>query len=168
MIELTEKEWFDKYYPKEWGDWRKCYNLKEYRKNEEKSGCSWLNYQITGWVGGENSEELMKIHSYKEHNSCFNFCLNFCLKSSLFSVNETISNLFCAAQQPDGTKWVQAILKKIESNLDLYTIKLFGIDDTSYSKDFISLNKALKGWELLPYVLENSDNLIKENYYFTN
>jgi hypothetical protein len=159
MIELSEEEWFDKYYPKEWGDWRNYYNIEEYCKNTEATGCTWLNYRTTGWVSGKR-DGLMEINSRREYNSYLN--------STLFSVNEEVGNTFCGAKQPDGTIWVQATIYKQESNLDLYTIRLFGIDDASYSKDFIGLDSLLEGWSLISYVLEDPANLNKEHYYFTN
>jgi hypothetical protein len=45
---------------------------------------------------------------------------------------------------------------------------LFGVDDASYSKDFIRLDNVLEGWNKVPYVLSDWANLSKEEYYFTN
>ena len=165
MLILTEEEWFDKYYPKEWGNWREYYNIKAYTEacktsyKQKITGCTWLNYKTTGYLSSSNDNSLMKVNSY--YDSSY-------ISSVLFQIDEDISNSFCGAEQPDNTYWVQGTMYKRESNLDLYTIKLFGIDDTSYSKDFIGLDSVLEGWNKVPYVLSDWDNLKKEEYYFTN
>jgi hypothetical protein len=159
MLILTEEEWFDKYYPKEWGNWRESYNIYAYRKDEHLSGCSWLNYRCTGYASLSTKDGQMKI-SKRDDNPY--------IMSSLFSVDEDISHSFCGAKQPDNTYWVHGTIYKRESNLELYTIKLFGVDDASYSKDFIRLDNVLEGWNKVPYVLSDWANLSKEEYYFTN
>lgn len=165
MIILTEEEWFDKYYPKEWGNWREYYNSKAYtescRSNNEITGCTWLNYNSTGWLYSPNEEGLMKVCFRDKDNDPY-------IKSSLFQVDKEIGDLFCSTKQPDNTYWVQGTIYKRESNLSLYTLRLAGIDNTSYSKDFIGLNSVLEGWNKVPYVLSDWANLKKEQYYFTN
>ena len=108
----------------------------------------------------QDENGLMKVYTSNRHyiNSCF-----FEVTSSNY-----VADAFCAACQPDGTKWVQATITKRESNLDLYSIELFGIDDISYTKDFIGLDSVMKDWSKIPYVLSDWDNLKKEDYYFTN
>lgn len=161
MLVLTEEQWFDKYYPKEWGNWREAYNIKAYQDNGRfKTGCTWLNYRTTGYLYSQDENGLMKVYSSNRNY----------IDSCLFEVSSSnyVADAFCAATQPDKTKWVQGIMRKKESNLDLYSIKLFGIDDTSYTKDFIGLDSLIRDWNKIPYVLSNWDNLKKEDYYFTN
>jgi len=158
MLVLTEEEWFDEYYPKEWGDWRQEYNAKAYRENGViRSGCTWLNYKVTGWLAGSN--DLLVVN---KHSDCRY------IKSSLFEVSDDICTMFCGPRQPDGSCWVQGTIYKCESNLELYTITLFGIDDMSYSKDFIGLDSVLEGWDKLPQLLTDMSLLFKDSYYFTN
>lgn len=163
MIILTEEEWFDKYYPKQWGNWREYYNNKAYtescKSNNKITGCTWLNYNSTGFLYGVNDKGLMKV-GVRDKNPY--------IKSSLFQVTKDICDMFCGPKQPDNTYWVQGTIYKRESNLELYMLCLSGIDDTSYTKDFIGLDNVLEGWNKVPYVLFNWDNLKKEDYYFTN
>ena len=53
----TEAEYFDKFYPKSWGDWRKEYNLKMYCKHPRESGCTWMDYYQEGYTLTEDSRE---------------------------------------------------------------------------------------------------------------
>lgn len=46
----TEAEYFDKFYPKSWGDWRKEYNLKMYNKHPRETGCTWMDYYQEGYT----------------------------------------------------------------------------------------------------------------------
>ena len=111
MIVLTEEEWFDKYYPKEWGNWREYYNIKAYRENGVlKTGCTWLNYRITGLVRSQNNNDLLEILKYNNRESNF-------LKSSLFEVDDDVCTRFCGPRQPDNTCWVHATIYKHESIL---------------------------------------------------
>ncbi len=159
MLILTEEDWFDRYYPKEWGNWREYYNIEAYRKNKHLSGCTWLNYIMTGYVLSEDDKGLMKIN--KRGSDSY-------IRSSLFQVSIDVYMSIGGFEQPDNTYWVHGEIYKHESNLKLYTIRLFGCDDTSYSKDFVGLYSVLKGWDKVPYVLSDWPNLKKEEYYFTN
>lgn len=47
---LTEEQWFDTYYPPEWGDWRKFFNAPKYQNSYNKTGCSFRDYSLTGKI----------------------------------------------------------------------------------------------------------------------
>lgn len=159
MLVYSEEQWFDEFYPKEWGNWRECFNIKKFREHIEATGCCWMNYKTTGYCLSENGEGLMEIRPYK------------------YSKPYTLEHFFvetacCEIQpfkQPKLNKMFAGVaVSKIQSNLTIYSVYIYGCDDASYTKHFSSedgLNeelKYIKKYGIYHIFYKDSD------YFFTN
>ena len=155
----SEDQWFDAFYPKEWGDWREFYNIKKYREGEKTTGCSWMNYKTTGFCLGENDQGLMKVVKFsygKPYYSDHFFIQTNCVEIQPF-------------YQPKVNEYYAGVgVSKLESNLDIYSIYIYGCDDSSYTKHFSSkedLELAIN--EIKVYGISHIFDE-KSKYFFTN
>lgn len=159
MNVYTEEQWFDTFYPKEWGNWRECYNIKKYRENVEVTGCSWMNYKLTGFCLSENENGLMGVRNYSYSKPQY---------LDHFFVETTCDEIQPFYQSKTNKYYSGIVISKLTSNLDIYQVYIYGCDDASYTKHFMSKCE-----------LENEVNRIKEfgiehifekdsEYFFTN
>jgi hypothetical protein len=123
----TEKEWFDTFYPKEWGDWTKEYNINEYRNRDKniKSACTWMDYHLFG-IPLREKDGKMKIIKRHDKNLIDHFfieCGN--EKDVWLDVQPYL--------QIDGTYYASVLIDRLESNLELYRVYISGIDDSSFT-----------------------------------
>lgn len=161
---LSEEEWFERYYPKDWGDWRKSYNIALHRKQPDASGCCWMDYVTTGYLCNEIDGE-MKVMSMKQKDIINRFFIE-C--GSLMDEANVAYIIQPYLQRKDGLYFASVVARKLESNLDLYEIYVSGCDDASYTKQFIGLADLesavtdLKQYGLS--VIQEPD----QQYFFTN
>lgn len=160
---LTEQEWFEEYYPKEWGDYTKEYNIGEYRKNPRKSGCSWMCYGDLGFVFGENEHGIMKVQQYEDtYQDTYHFLRIF------VQCSEDDGFIQPYHQPKDNTYYSKVVMSKEESNLELWSLYVVGCDDSSYTKHFIGYRAAR---ECLEDLLEYGIQIINQKdsgWFFTN
>ena len=152
-----EAEYFDKFYPKSWGDWRKEYNLKMYCKHPRESGCTWMDYYETGYLLTEDFSGRMAVRTISRPEIIERFFI------------KTECKFIQPAFQPKTEEYYCSVtLTKMESNLDLYKIYITGNDDSSYTKHYISLNDAITDIELIKeYGISHIQNE-EYKYFFTN
>ena len=159
MEVYTEEQWFDKFYPKEWGNWRECFNIKKFSEHIEATGCSWMNYKLTGYCLSENENGLMKVCVYKHSKPQY---------LDHFFVETACDEIQPFYQKQINKHYAGIAVTKLTSNLEIYQVYIYGCDDASYTKHFISNCE-----------LENEVNRIKEfgikhifakdsEYFFTN
>ncbi len=159
MKVYTEDMWFDNFYPKEWGDWKEYYNIAKYRETMEVTGCSWMNYKLTGYCLSENKDGLMEVRKY-------NYSRPYTLDH--FFVETCCDEIQPFFQPKSKSQWAGIFISKLTSNLDIYQIYVYGCDDASYTKHFSSeedLNheiKVIKDFGINHIFYQNSD------YFFTN
>ena len=89
------------------------------------------------------------------------------MHSAMFQVFFATTDDWYPAFTLDGGKYVQATLRKWDSNLDLYTICLAGNDDYSISKDYLDLISALADWNYL-YTVKSVNSKTLSDTYFSN
>jgi hypothetical protein len=128
MNVYTETQWFDEFYPKEWGNWREFYDIQKYRENQDVTGCSWMNYKLTGYCLSENECGLMTIRPYTYGKP---------YASDHFFVETTNDEIQPFYQVKTNKHYAGIQICKEMSNLDLYSIYIYGCDDSSYTKHFI-------------------------------
>lgn len=155
----SEEQWFDTFYPKEWGNWKEFYNIKKYRDGVSMSGCSWMNYKITGFCSGENAEGLMKVNQYiysKPYYSDHFFVITTCDEIQPF-------------YQPKVDEHYAGIgISKLYSNLDIYSIYIYGCDDASYTKHFNEKCELDSEIEKIKTLGISHIFTEKSGYFFTN
>ena len=133
---LTEEQWFDTYYPKSWGDWRKEYNLEMFQTTKDETACTYLDYGSTGFTirfGGDCPILMVRswVHGYPAPTNYF------------MEVDGENSSFIQPYKQPkDGKFFVKFALRKVESNLNLYETHFVGCDDVSYSKHYVGDKKS--------------------------
>jgi len=157
----SEKEWFDTFYPKEWGNWQEAYNIGEYIKTPRLSGCVWMDYKLNGIV--LSGKKIMKILPWGDNCPYYDHFFIECHPEN----DAFIQPHF----QPKNQKsYASILLNKEESNLDLWKIKVAGNDDSSYSKHFIGLEAAMTE---LDKIKQKGITYIRNDYkasrfFFTN
>lgn len=159
-----EDEWFDKFYPKEFGDWREGFNMKARIENPTATGCTWMDYKVAGYLTAVNENGMMILRPWSEDVGIIEHLFISCGESS----NEEEVDWFIQPyfQFKDQHYYASIKLTKEESNLDLYKVYISGNDDSSYTKHFIGLSYAGKE---LQYLRENGISDIRErDYFFTN
>ncbi len=115
------------------------------------SRITWMNYKITGIVLSDG-----KIIPNEE---------NYRYKES-FLVRTNADCFIQPFKQNDETYWAQVVLRKVTSNLPLYEIYIFGCDDASYTKHYLSLKDAVKD---INFVKDNGISRIESmSFFFTN
>ena len=163
---FTEEEWFDTFYPKEFGNWREGFNIAKYRENPEATGCSRMNYCISGYLSCENSDGFMALNKYPPDASQEHFFVECGYKSDDKNIAWFIQPYF---QKKDDTYYASVKISKMESNLDIYIIYISGCDDCSYTKHFVgkeSLNKEVL--QIKERGILDSIELVENGYFFTN
>jgi hypothetical protein len=159
----SEEEWFEKFYPKSWGDWRTEFNIEMYRKHQNVTSCSWMNYKLTGWLTSEVNGK-MKVNKYSSKPYCLDNFFVECGQES--NEDEVCWFIQPYLQQKDKTYYAQISTHKMESNLDIYVIYISGCDDASYTKHVIGM------YNLIQEVLYIKNNGIRDiqnrEYFFTN
>lgn len=129
MEVYTEDQWFDSFYPKEWGNWKEFYNIAKYRETQDVTGCTWMNYKLTGYCLSENKDGLMEIRKY-----------NYSRPSVLdhFFVETTCDEIQPFTQPKVKKEYAGICVRKLTSNLEIYEVYIYGCDDASYTKHFNS------------------------------
>lgn len=160
-----EDEYFDEFYPKHWGDWRKEYNLKMYCAHPRETGCTWMDYYETGYTLVENSKGIMEVREIHRPE----IIERFFIKCGDLKDESKIAFFIQPAFQPKTEEYYCSVtLTKMESNLDLYKIYITGNDDSSYTKHYISLNDAITD---INYIKEIGVDIIQDKgseFFFTN
>ena len=160
----TESEYFDEFYPKSWGDWRKEYNLKMYCKHPQESGCTWMDYYQEGYCLVEVSG-IMKVNPIKRTG----LIERFFIKCGSLEDESKIAFFIQPAFQPKtGEYYASVTLTKMESNLDLYKVFITGNDDSSYTKHYISLRAALEDIRMIKDCGINHIEDEEYGFFFTN
>lgn len=161
----SEAEYFDKFYPKSWGDWRKEYNLKMYNKHPRESGCTWMDYYQEGYTLTEDFTGRMAIRKIDRPE----IIERFFIKCGDLEDESNIAFFIQPAFQPKTKEYYCSVtLTKMESNLDLYKVFITGCDDSSYTKHYISLNDAITD---INYIKEMGVGVIQDkgsDFFFTN
>lgn len=161
----TEAEYFDKFYPKSWGDWRKEYNLKMYCKHPRESGCTWMDYYQEGYTLTEDFTGKMTVREIDRPE----IIERFFIKCGDLEDESKIAFFIQPAFQPKTEEYYCSVtLTKMESNLDLYKMFITGNDDSSYTKHYISLNDAITD---INYIKEIGVAIIQDKeseFFFTN
>jgi hypothetical protein len=119
------------------------------------SKITWMNYKSTGIVCSDG-----KIISFGEVSSY--------LESFLVRADhgDDVDWFIQPFKQDDGSYWAQVVLSNIPSNLPLCKIHIFGCDDASYSKHYLSLDDAYKDIE---FFKDNGISKIDSmDFFFTN
>jgi len=152
-----EEEWFNEFYPNEWGDWKQNYNIAAYQKDCDETGCSWEHYSSVGFLSAAVNG-LMKVESWHGNNKrivehIFLECID-C---------EFIQPIY---QKKDDAYYCEIELTKEDSNLDLYLLRVCGCDDCSYSKHIIGLDGCIKELERLDK--DGINNITDFDYFFSN
>lgn len=176
MKTLTIQEWFDTYYPKEWGDWRKYYNIGMYRNTHNKTGCAWMDYgDGLELIGLNNRTDILKTKKVKPVKGKEVRFVQCGTKADESTVNWYIQPY----EQPDGTYWGKVILRQPDykqfsdeerydinncslnldlskyptksnaKDIDLWEIYIAGCDDASYTKQIIGKEEALSQFKLI-------------------
>jgi len=117
----SETWWFKTFYPKSWGNWKESFNQKKSDDSHRfgrdyKSACHWSHYRCAYNVGNINSFGRRETKPAKGdilHN-CF------------FEVDHYRSDLVPIYQPKNKTAYYQVLCKKMDSNLDLYSIFILG------------------------------------------
>ena len=159
MKVYTEEQGFDSFYPVEWGNWKEFYNIAKYRETRGVTGCSWMNYKLTGYCLSENKDGLMEIRNY-------NYCKPHVLDH--FFV-ETLCDEVQPFHQPKvGKDYAGITITKLTSNLEIYQVYVYGCDDASYTKHFSCKEdldhevKVIKEYGIEHIFYKDSE------YFFTN
>ena len=160
MIKVySEEQWFDTFYPTEWGNWREFYNISKYRESQKITGCSWMNYKLTGYCLSENSEGLMKVNTYNYGKPYY---------YDHFFV-ETSCDEIQPFYQPRVNKYYAGVgISKLTSNLNIHSIYIYGCDDASYTKHFD--NELELQTEISKIKMFGISHIFteKSGYFFTN
>lgn len=163
---FTEEEWFDEFYPKSWGNWREYYNANAYRENRGESGCTWMDYNMTGYLLNSANliREGMKVNKWPEGKCPFLNCFFIeCGSEENGDISYFIQPYF---QYKDKTYYAKVVISKIESNLNLYKIHISGNDDSSYTKHFIGTLDLAD--EILRIEQEGIQEITDRGYFFSN
>lgn len=83
---------------------------------------NWMNYYKTGWVSGNRVYKNSSTHV---------------IDSFLFQCDED-HRLGPFRQKSDNTFWIQAYSYKMDSNLDIWALHMFGCDDAACTKHYLS------------------------------
>jgi len=158
MEVLTEEEYFNRYYPAEFGNWKEYYNISAYRK-EKFTGVAWMCYKKYGSVYSEINGK-MKIGKWNDSYNPY-------MDSFFLEVDEVDMEFLCPYETEDNKTWAQVSLQKEESNLDLYLIKIEGCDDASWSHHIIGIDEVEKMINRLKMGIEYED-FEKLNFFFSN
>ena len=161
---LQEEEYFDSYYPKELGDWRKKYNIQAYKDGKFQGVC-WMCYKRSGVVlSGDEEPGNMKIipsSSDRYIESIFLECGSANTEPSAHYIQPYMTS--------DGKFWAQITVEKMESNLDLYMIHISGDDDASYSLHCLGKSEVKKMFHILTRDGMNSlKDITSLGFFFTN
>jgi len=160
----TELEWFEKYYPKGWGDFRKFFNIRMQRKHPNATGCSWLDYSVLGYCCSEKDGKLDVV----QLSEGIPYFKGFLECGTLAAEKDVHYFIQPTLQHSDGMYFAMVEASKQESNLDLYFLRVSGADDASYSKHFIGEAALKQGIaDLLAYgigITQEPD----QGYFFTN
>lgn len=161
----TESEYFDEFYPKSWGDWRKEYNLKMYCSHSHETGCTWMDYYQEGYLLTEDFSGRMEVREIHRPE----IIERFFMKCGDLEDESNIAFFIQPAFQPKTEEYYCSVtLTKMESNLDLYKVFITGNDDSSYTKHYISIKEAQEDIELIKeYGISHIQNEEYE-YFFTN
>jgi len=163
----SEEEWFDTFYPKEWGNWRENYNAAMYSKHQGATGCCWMDYNETGFLLSDpDNTGFMKVVKRDYDTGTVDYFFVECGTSD--KEEDVAWFLQPYYQSKTKTYFAKVYAQKTESNLDLYRIHVSGNDDSSYEKHFIGLKDLKQGIDdIKTYgveVIQESD----QKYFFTN
>jgi hypothetical protein len=161
-IFLNEEEYFDRYYPKELGDWRKEYDIKACREGKIP-GVYWMCYRQSGIASGENPDTgKMEIIPWRSVNPRF-------VRSGFLQMQGPEIGYLCPYKTGDGKEWAQITVRREESNLSLYVIRIAGCDDASYSVHVLEEGKAIALFdEILHNGVDDPDDMQLYDAFFTN
>lgn len=159
----TEEEWLDKFYPKEWGDWREEFNIGMLRKHRDLTGCNWMDYRLSGWLSGEDGDGKMKVN-HRQYPSTLD---HFFIECGDADDEQNVCHFLIPTLQKSVGKYFASVeVLKVESNLDLYQIYISGCDDSSFTKDFIGEDDLKEEVELIKRI--GVSDIQSRDYYFTN
>jgi hypothetical protein len=133
---LTVEEWFDEYYPKEWGDWRKEYNIGKFRETRG-TACTYLEYYGTGArLGATTRDGRIPVIDHEGHK----------VKHRIF-VDATEAHYVNSYVQPkDGKEFASVIVNEYES---ISTIQVTGCDDAAFIKEYENYYDLMQDFEAI-------------------
>jgi hypothetical protein len=120
---------------------------------------SWLNYRMCGTVFDHTVQE-------RADSGYLNSFLVQAIHTPTYEDDDGIDWYICPFEQTDNTYWAQCILTKMESNLELYVVCVFGCDDASYSKHYLSVEEANADLEEIKR--SGISSIYKMKFFFTN
>lgn len=161
---LSASEWFDTFYPSEWGDWRKEYNIKAYREGQRETACTWMCYPSSVYLLREDESGQMKVcpsewGATSEVETFFVSC-------GSQSGGEIAWFLQPYLQPADETYYAKVSVTRMDSNLDLYRVYIAGCDDSSYTRHFLGLRSVRE--EISYLKTHGVFNILDRDYFFTN
>lgn len=136
----TQEQWFDNYYPKSFGKWRKNYNLSLFLSTN-LTGCTILDYcqNYEAVCNGDDTQTQFKIRRVKS---------KVCIESIFIKVGSLLGDsLQCYRQPKDNSLWLNVQLRKnVRPKLLIpirsHSIMVSGNDDISYIRYFDSFQDA--------------------------
>jgi len=147
MIWLSEEDYMKKY-----GEW-------DYEGRVVNNSVCWMNYKMTGIPLGKGEDGIMRVIPWSEGAPY--------LESFLVRADRPDENFICPFEQKkDNTKWAHVVTSKMESNLDIWVIYLFGADDASYTHH--SKSKAEMDHEIDIIKDRGITAIHNLNFFFTN
>ena len=138
-------------------DYMKKYGNPDYQEVCTNDKVCWMNYRKVGIVLGADDDGIMKVSP--------RLMENFYINSFLVQVPEE-DDIICAFKQSDDTRWAHVVTHKMDSNLGIWVIYIFGCDDSSYTCHYLTLDKMEKDLERLK---EEGIKMLKgSDFFFTN
>lgn len=169
----TEYQWFTKFYPESWGDWRKTYNYKNYidykhhdfdkDENYKGTGCRFSDY-INYYAILDNKNTLINVYYREQYN----------IVDGYFLECNHRNDLDYSFQPLTGKFYVKIMMYKIKSNLDLYAIIIPKANGKFYTLhtlgliDLISEIGKLNNFGFDVLKKENSNYFLIESNYYDN
>ena len=154
MIWLSEDD-----YMKTYGEW-------DYEARVVNDSVCWMNYKITGIPLSPDKDGIMRVIPWDSRNDRGINGSPY-IESFLVRADRDDERFICPfKQEKDNTKWAHVITSKMESNLDIWIIKVFGCDDASYTCHFLAEQEMLRAVDILKDV---GITAIEElGFFFTN
>jgi hypothetical protein len=133
---LSVEEWFDEYYPKEWGDWRKEYNAGKFRETRG-TACTYRDYYGTGArLGATTIDGIIHVIDHDGYKA----------KHHIF-VDATEADYISPCVQPkDGREFASVIVNEYEA---ISTIQVTGCDDVTFTKEYENYYELMTDFEAI-------------------
>jgi hypothetical protein len=140
-------------YMERYGEW-------DYKVRCANDSVCWMNYKKTGVVLGKDEDGIMKVIPWRGGSMY--------IDSFLVEIPSKNDDFICAFKQPDGRLWAHVVTYKMESNLGIWVVYVFGADDDSYTCHYLTIEKMERDLKKLKSqgigMIRNSDS----EFFYTN